>query len=40
MQTKEQQIDYSVAQQFGLTVPEGLLKQADEITARRMIFGS
>jgi putative ABC transport system substrate-binding protein len=25
------QIDYKTAQQFGLTVPEGLLKQANEI---------
>lgn len=25
------QINYTIAQQFGLTVPEGLLKQADEI---------
>ena len=25
------QIDYKVAQQFGLTIPEGILKQADEI---------
>jgi putative ABC transport system substrate-binding protein len=25
------QIDYKVAQQFGLTVPDGILKQADEI---------